>query len=105
VLVTFIGGVGTVHGPVLGAALFVFLRRSALRRVDLHLLIFGVLFIALMLLFLAGLIEAATRLLALLRRRPTARGAAMCRTRPDPRERPRIPHFRGNPCHVRGDRA
>ena len=83
VLVTFIGGVGTVHGPVLGAALFVFLREYlALRRVDLHLLIFGV-----------------------LRRRPTARWAAMCRTRPDPREPPRIPHFRGNPCHVRGDRA
>jgi branched-chain amino acid transport system permease protein len=57
VLVTFIGGVGTVHGPVLGAALFVFLREYlARRRVDLHLLIFGVLFIALVLLFLAGLI-------------------------------------------------
>jgi branched-chain amino acid transport system permease protein len=106
VRVTFIGGVGTVHGPVLGAALFVFLREYlALRWVDLRLLIFGVLFIALVLLFLAGLIEAATRLLALLRRRPTARWAAMCRTRPDPREPPRIPHFLGNPCHVRGDRA
>ena len=45
-----------------GAALFVFLREYlALRRVDLHLLIFGVLFIALVLLFLAGLIEAVTR--------------------------------------------
>lgn len=75
VLVTFIGGVGTVHGPVLGAALFVFLREYlALRWVDLHLLIFGVLFIAIVLLFPGGLIEAATRLLALLQRRPPALG-------------------------------
>ena len=41
---------------------------------DLHLLIFGVLFIAIVLLFPGGLIEAATRLLALLRRRPPALG-------------------------------
>jgi branched-chain amino acid transport system permease protein len=75
VLVTFIGGVGTVHGPVLGAALFVFLREYlALRWVDLHLLIFGILFIAIVLLFPGGLTEAATRLLALLRRRPSALG-------------------------------
>jgi branched-chain amino acid transport system permease protein len=63
VLVTFIGGVGTVHGPVLGAALFVFLREYlALRWVDLHLLIFGVLFIAIVLLLPGGLVEAAARL-------------------------------------------
>jgi branched-chain amino acid transport system permease protein len=75
VRVTFIGGVGTVHGPVLGAALFVFLREYlALRWVDLHLLIFGVLFIAIVLLFPGGLIETATRLLALLQRRPPALG-------------------------------
>jgi branched-chain amino acid transport system permease protein len=66
VLVTFIGGVGTVHGPILGAALFVFLREYlALRWVDLHLLIFGVLFIAIVLLLPGGLVEAGTRLRAL----------------------------------------
>jgi branched-chain amino acid transport system permease protein len=71
VLVTFIGGVGTVHGPVLGAALFVFLREYlALRWVDLHLLIFGILFIAIVLVFPGGLIEAGSRLLALRQRRP-----------------------------------
>lgn len=63
VLITFIGGVGTIHGPVLGAALFVFLREYlALRWVDLHLLIFGVLFIAIVLLLPGGLVEAAARL-------------------------------------------
>ncbi len=66
VLITFIGGVGTVHGPVLGAALFVFLKEYlALRWVDLHLLIFGVLFIAIVLLLPGGLVEATTRLRAL----------------------------------------
>jgi branched-chain amino acid transport system permease protein len=69
VLITFIGGVGTVHGPVLGAALFVFLKEYlALRWVDLHLLIFGlifgVLFIAIVLLLPGGLVEAVTRLRA-----------------------------------------
>ena len=71
VLITFIGGVGTIHGPVLGAALFVFLREYlALRWVDLHLLIFGVLFIGIVLLFPGGLVEAGTRLTAFVRRRP-----------------------------------
>ena len=70
VLITFIGGVGTVHGPVLGAALFVFLREYlALRWVDLHLLIFGVLFIAIVLLLPGGLVEATARLRGLARRR------------------------------------
>jgi branched-chain amino acid transport system permease protein len=74
VLITFIGGVGTVHGPVLGAALFVFLKEYlALRWVDLHLLIFGVLFIAIVLLLPGGLVEAATRLRALAGRSPSAR--------------------------------
>ena len=60
---------------MLGAALFVFLREYlALRWVDLHFLIFGVLFIAIMLLFPGGLIEAATRRLTLLRRRAPALG-------------------------------
>ena len=66
VLITYIGGVGTIHGPVLGAALFVFLREYlALRWVDLHLLIFGVLFIAIVLLLPGGLVEAVARLRAL----------------------------------------
>jgi branched-chain amino acid transport system permease protein len=66
VLITFIGGVGTIHGPVLGTALFVFLREYlALRWVDLHLLIFGVLFIAIVLFLPGGLVEAAARLCAL----------------------------------------
>jgi branched-chain amino acid transport system permease protein len=63
VLVTFIGGVGTVHGPVLGAAFYVVLKEYlAVRWVDVHLLIFGALFVAIVLLLPGGLVEAGRRL-------------------------------------------
>ena len=59
---TFIGGVGTLHGPVLGAVLYVVLKEYvALRWVDFHLLIFGGLFIAIVLLLPGGLVQAAAR--------------------------------------------
>ena len=61
-LMTFIGGVGTVHGPVLGAVLYVFLKEYlTVRWVDFHLLIFGVLFIAIVLIFPGGLVQALDR--------------------------------------------
>jgi branched-chain amino acid transport system permease protein len=63
VLITFIGGVGTIHGPVLGAALFVFLREYlAVRWADLHVLVFGALFVAIVLLLPGGLVEIGRRL-------------------------------------------
>ncbi len=66
VLIAFIGGVGTLHGPVLGAAFYVFLKEYlAVRWVDFHLLIFGALFVLIVLLLPGGLVEVA----ALLRRR------------------------------------
>ena len=58
VLVTFIGGVGTLHGPVLGAVFYVLLKEYlAIRWVDFHLLIFGALFVAIVLLLPGGLVE------------------------------------------------
>ena len=61
-LMTFIGGVGTLHGPVLGAVLYVFLKEYlAVRWVDFHLLIFGALFISVVLLLPGGLVQAAER--------------------------------------------
>ena len=61
-LMTFIGGVGTLHGPVLGAVLYVYLKEYlAVRWVDFHLLIFGVLFISVVLLLPGGLVQAAER--------------------------------------------
>jgi branched-chain amino acid transport system permease protein len=68
-LMTFIGGVGTLHGPVLGAVLYVVLKEYvALRWVDFHLLIFGALFIAIVLLLPGGLVQAAERVRRLVRR-------------------------------------
>lgn len=67
-LMTFIGGVGTVHGPILGALLYVFLKEYlAVRWVDFHVLIFGVLFILIVLLLPGGLADAVRRLRRLVR--------------------------------------
>jgi branched-chain amino acid transport system permease protein len=68
-LVTFIGGVGTLHGPILGAIFYVFLKEYlAVRWVDFHLLIFGAVFVAIVLLLPGGLVEAGGRIRALLTR-------------------------------------
>ncbi len=62
VLITFIGGVGTLQGPVLGAAFYVLLKEYlAVRWVDVHLLIFGVLFMAIVIALPGGLSEAVQR--------------------------------------------
>ena len=67
-LVTF-GRVGTLHGPILGAVFYVLLKEYlAIRWVDFHLLIFGALFVAIVLLLPGGLVEVATRLRELRRR-------------------------------------
>jgi branched-chain amino acid transport system permease protein len=69
VLIAFIGGVGTIHGPVLGALFYVILREAlALRLVDLHLLIFGALFVVVVLLFPSGLVGMRGPAQRLLRR-------------------------------------
>jgi branched-chain amino acid transport system permease protein len=53
-MMAYIGGVGTIGGPVIGAAFFVILRELlALKFAEFHLIIFGVLFI-LVVLFLPG---------------------------------------------------
>ena len=63
VLIAFIGGVGTLHGPVLGAAFYVFLKEYlAVRWVDFHLLIFGALFVLIVLLLPGGLVEVVAAL-------------------------------------------
>jgi branched-chain amino acid transport system permease protein len=76
VLVTFIGGVGTVHGPVLGAVFYVLLKETlALWWTDFHLLIFGGLFVLIVLLLPGGLVGAGGPLRGLRRGGPvSARG-------------------------------
>lgn len=58
-LIVYLGGVGTVAGPIVGAVVFLALRESlALRLGELHLLIFGVLFIAIVLALPGGIVQA-----------------------------------------------
>jgi branched-chain amino acid transport system permease protein len=63
VLMAFIGGVGTIHGPVLGALFYVILKEIlAVQLVELHLLIFGALFVLVVLFLPGGLVEAWSRI-------------------------------------------
>jgi branched-chain amino acid transport system permease protein len=58
VLVTFVGGIGTIFGPLLGALFFVLVRDVlATNLTNFHQIIFGVLFIVVVLVFPGGLME------------------------------------------------
>lgn len=58
-LIVYLGGVGTVSGPIVGAVVFLALREAlALRLGEFHLLIFGVLFIAIVLALPGGIVQA-----------------------------------------------
>lgn len=71
-LITFIGGVGTLWGPVLGAVFYILVKEVLARSlVEIHLLIFGVLFIVVVMMLPGGLLEAVRWL-----KRPTGRAYA-----------------------------
>jgi branched-chain amino acid transport system permease protein len=72
VLMAYIGGVGTIHGPVLGALFYVVLKELlAVQLVEFHLIIFGVLFMLVVLFLPGGLVEAWQRIRRLVSRRAT----------------------------------
>jgi branched-chain amino acid transport system permease protein len=77
-LITFIGGIGTLTGPIIGTVFFVFVRDLlAAQWVDFHLILFGTLFILVVVLLPGGFMEfwdeVKQRLLLLWRRiRPTS---------------------------------
>jgi len=63
-LITFIGGLGTLAGPIIGAIFFIIVREQlALNLVEIHQVIFGILFILIVLIFPGGLVEAWERLM------------------------------------------
>ncbi len=63
VMMTYIGGVGTIVGPVIGAIFYVVVKEYlALNLVELHLIVFGVLFILVVLFLPGGLVEAWTKI-------------------------------------------
>ena len=69
-LIVYLGGVGTVLGPLVGAAFFLLLREAlSLRLGDFYLLIFGILFLVVVIAMPGGFMEA----LRALGRRPEER--------------------------------
>jgi branched-chain amino acid transport system permease protein len=65
-LVAFIGGVGTLSGPLIGSVFFVLIRNLlAANLVEFHVIIFGTLFILVVLLLPGGMVEGGRRLLNL----------------------------------------
>lgn len=63
VLITFIGGLGTLIGPVVGAVFYVLVREQlAVTLVNVHQMIFGVLFIVVVLALPGGLVDLSSRL-------------------------------------------
>lgn len=64
VIIVFVGGIGTISGPIIGAIFFVLLKQlfSLYLPGGLHLAVFGVLFIIVVLFLPGGLIELMTRL-------------------------------------------
>jgi len=63
VMIAYIGGVGTIAGPVVGGAFYVLVReRLAANLTDAHQVIFGVLFIMIVLLFPGGILDIFTRI-------------------------------------------
>jgi branched-chain amino acid transport system permease protein len=66
-LITFVGGVGTILGPIIGAFFYVIFQELFVRTFpQLHVFVFGVLFILVILLLPGGLVEAAARIRSLI---------------------------------------
>ncbi|HEY3110615.1 MAG TPA: branched-chain amino acid ABC transporter permease [Chloroflexota bacterium] len=62
VLITFVGGVGTLAGPLVGAVFYVVVRELlAVSLVQVHQVLFGMLFIVVVLLLPGGLVDLAAR--------------------------------------------
>ena len=62
-LITFVGGVGTIVGPIVGAFFYAIFRELFVRTFPaLHVFIFGILFIFVVLVLPGGLVEVATRI-------------------------------------------
>ena len=71
-LITFVGGIGSLGGPLLGAILFVLVRDVIAKTwVDFHLILFGVLFVVVVLVLPGGLIELWSGAVRLVTRRGT----------------------------------
>jgi branched-chain amino acid transport system permease protein len=62
-LISFVGGLGTIGGPIVGAIFYILAREQlAVALVNFHQIIFGILFIVVVLVFPGGLVEIWARL-------------------------------------------
>lgn len=69
-MMAYIGGVGTIIGPIIGAVFFVILRELlVLKLAEAHLIVFGVLFILVVLFLPGGFVDAWTKIRKALARR------------------------------------
>jgi branched-chain amino acid transport system permease protein len=69
VMMSYIGGTGTIIGPIIGAVFYVVLKQLLVWNVgEYHLIIFGVLFILIVLFLPGGLVEAWHKVNKLIRR-------------------------------------
>lgn len=69
-MMAYIGGTGTIIGPIIGAVFFVVVRELlALRLLEVHLTVFGTLFILVVLFLPGGIVEAWGKILKVLGRR------------------------------------
>ncbi|MFQ6016001.1 MAG: branched-chain amino acid ABC transporter permease [Anaerolineae bacterium] len=74
-LIAFIGGVGTIVGPIIGTVFYVIVKEVlAVALVEVHLLIFGALFILVVLLLPGGFVEAWERVRGLWPTGPISKG-------------------------------
>lgn len=70
----YIGGTGTILGPIIGAVFFVALKELlAINLADYHILVFAILFIAVVLFLPGGLMEAWSKIRKYLARKPTVK--------------------------------
>jgi branched-chain amino acid transport system permease protein len=73
VMMTYIGGIGSIIGPIIGAIFFVVVKEYlALNFVEMHLIVFGVIFILVVLFLPGGLVEAWEKLRKMITRRSQA---------------------------------
>lgn len=70
-LISFVGGLGTFSGPLFGAVFYILIRQELSLIVPAHQVIFGVLFIVVVLALPGGLVQIGTRLIKRLNTRHT----------------------------------
>jgi len=74
-LITFVGGVGTIVGPIIGAFFYAIFKELFVRTFpQLHVFIFGILFILVVLLLPGGLVEMAARVRRLITTKDKSNG-------------------------------